>query len=207
MNCDAEGCRSAAVIRIFELHEDGSLVHPMLCEQHALTIIGGYYRKCTENKAPLTRKTSAHFTLACIATCDANDIAFVFLRGEDGTYFPLEMGKLEAWMLGVLLSRRAKTNRPSTHEAMAALIDGLGGGLHEVIIDQIAELDYRAKLQIARSIDVVTVGVRASDGIALAMATGVPLRVDLELISMNTARAARSPVLEAFKRAGRASDR
>lgn len=157
-------------------------------------------RKCADNKKPLTTTTSARFGVACIATCTGNDLAFVFLRAEDGAHFVLEMDKVEAWMVGVLLSRHLKTGRQFTHQAMAAIIEELGGAMHQIVIERDDQINYRAMLQISKSDRRVPIRARASDGLALALAARVPLHVDVELISINTWRAARSPALDELSR-------
>ena len=191
------------MFRVFEVRPDGVLLHPLLCEQHALLLVGGYTRKCAESKRILAEIRPAPFTVACIATCTGSDLAFVFLREPDGTYFLFEMGRLEAWMLGVTLTRHATKNRPLVHQSIVQIAHALGGAVREVVIDQSDTLEYRAVVQIVRRIDSVAVTMRASDGIALALACGASLHVAAHLIAKSTWRAQRSTVLEELKRAER----
>jgi RNA polymerase sigma factor (sigma-70 family) len=70
--------------------------------------------------------------------------------------------------------------RPSTHDLAVAMLQASGGAVREVRINRLAEETFYADVVLA---DGTAVDARPSDGIALALATGVPILVDESVLA------------------------
>jgi bifunctional DNase/RNase len=205
MKCETPGCTAgAAGIRVFEPRKNSPVYHPLLCDAHALVTLGRYTSRAANTWLPAGANPPP-LIVGCVATCETSDVALVYLQGEHDFFLQLTMGKLEGRMLGNLLVRDARKNRVSTHQAMAAIIDGFGAVLRAVKIDEAGREDFQARLEIARSDQSYSVVMRASDGIALALATGVPLHAEPAIVSKSAALAANSPILKEMARTGPSS--
>jgi bifunctional DNase/RNase len=118
--------------------------------------------------------------LARIVIVDAAEEkgSMIILREVDGERaFPILIGVSEAYAI----DRRTKgiaVPRPMTHDLMMHLIEHLDGNLQEVIINELKDSTFYAKLMIRRSGDLIEVDSRPSDAIALTAGTDTPLYVD-----------------------------
>lgn len=101
----------------------------------------------------------------------------ILLREEDGDRsFHIVIGLFEASSI----ERRVKgipTPRPLTHDLVASVIEHLGGELEDIIINELRDHTYYAKLRIRQDGELVEVDCRPSDAIALAVAAKVPIYV------------------------------
>jgi bifunctional DNase/RNase len=91
--------------------------------------------------------------------------------------FPIVIGIYEA----AAIERRLKNvpiKRPQTHELLAGVIESLGGRLERIVIHDLQEHTFFAKLVIDQEGDLVEVDSRPSDAIALGIANEVPIYVE-----------------------------
>ena len=91
--------------------------------------------------------------------------------------FPIVIGIYEA----AAIERRLKNvpvKRPQTHELLASVITSLGGELEKILIHDLQDHTFFAKLIIDQEGDLVEVDSRPSDAIALGIAQGVPIYVE-----------------------------
>lgn len=94
---------------------------------------------------------------------------------------PIIIGAFEAQSIALEIEG-IKPPRPLTHDLMKDLIDNLGGTLVEVMIDELKENTFYAKIIIEISSLTNTVDARPSDAIALAIRTNAPLFVSEEVM-------------------------
>ncbi len=94
---------------------------------------------------------------------------------------PIIIGAFEAQSIALEIEG-IKPPRPLTHDLMKDLIDNLGGTLVEVLIDELKENTFYAKIVIEISSLTNTVDARPSDAIALAIRTNAPLFVSEEVM-------------------------
>lgn len=95
--------------------------------------------------------------------------------GGDRT-FPIVIGLPEAFAI----ERRLKgieIPRPQTHDLLASVIDHLDGRLREIVINDLSEGTFFAKLVIDQNGQTIEVDARPSDAIALGVAEDVPIYV------------------------------
>ena len=118
--------------------------------------------------------------LAKIIISEISDNQVVFLKEVNGDReFPILIGIFEA----TSIDRRVKgiaRPRPLTHDLMAGIIQAMGGELKSVLIHELHDATFFAKLQIAQGDNVLNVDARPSDAIAMAVAVNPPLPIFVE---------------------------
>jgi bifunctional DNase/RNase len=90
--------------------------------------------------------------------------------------FPIVVGLPEAFAI----ERRLKgieIPRPQTHDLLASTIKHLGGELKRILIDDLTEGTFYAKLIVEQDGREIIIDSRPSDAIALGVAEDVPIHV------------------------------
>jgi bifunctional DNase/RNase len=113
---------------------------------------------------------------------ETQDQHFVILKEVEGERsFPIVIGLFEV----ASIERRVKgivSQRPLTHDLLAAVIEGLDGELSDILINELREGTYYAKLRIRKDGSLVEIDSRPSDALALAVQARVPIYVNEEVI-------------------------
>jgi len=116
--------------------------------------------------------------LARIVISETSQEQIIVLRERDGSrQFPIVIGLTEAYAI----DRRVKsitTARPLTHELLANVIHEMEGELDKIVIHDLREHTFYAKLVIRRDGRLFEVDARPSDAIALGVAGDTPIYVD-----------------------------
>jgi len=116
--------------------------------------------------------------LARIVISDTSEQQIIVLRERDGPrQFPIVIGLTEA----MAIDRRVKnipTPRPLTHDLLASVIGDLEGDLEKIVVHDLRDHTFYAKLVIRRDGKLVEVDSRPSDAIALGVASDTPLYVE-----------------------------
>lgn len=89
---------------------------------------------------------------------------------------PIIIGSFEAQSIALELEG-TKPPRPLTHDLLKTVIETLGGNVVEVIIDELRENTFHAKIKLEISSMINEIDSRPSDAIALAVRTEAPLYV------------------------------
>ncbi len=89
---------------------------------------------------------------------------------------PIIIGSFEAQSIALEMEG-IKPPRPLTHDLLKNVIDILGGSVSEIIIDELRENTFYAKVKIEVATLSNEIDSRPSDAIALAVRTGAPLYV------------------------------
>src|SRR5262245_37645629 len=74
--------------------------------------------------------------------------------------------------------RGLQSPRPLTHDLIASVIDQLGGEVQDVVISDLEEHTYFAKLRVRRDGELTEIDCRPSDAIAVAVTAKVPIYVN-----------------------------
>lgn len=115
--------------------------------------------------------------LAQIRISETHDSQVVVLREVSGPrLLHIVIGLTEA----LAIDRRVKNvqlQRPMTHDLMANVIEAMNGELEKIVINDLQDHTFFAKLVIRCNGSVVEVDSRPSDAIALAAGSDVPLYV------------------------------
>lgn len=115
------------------------------------------------------------------------DMQIIELTEVDGDRtFPIVIGLPEA----VAIERRLKgieIPRPQTHDLLASVVEHLGGRLREIIINDLVDGTFYAKLIIEQDGQEIEVDSRPSDAIALGVAEDVPIYVAEDVLAQTEA--------------------
>jgi bifunctional DNase/RNase len=102
----------------------------------------------------------------------------VMLKEKTGQrYLPIWIGHFEADAIAIPM-QNVPVTRPLTHDLLGSVISSLGGKVTQVIINELAEETFFAKLVVDANGRHVEVDSRPSDAIALAIRTQVPIFVE-----------------------------
>ena len=120
---------------------------------------------------------------------EMTDMQIIELSEVDGERtFPIVIGLPEAFAI----ERRLKgieIPRPQTHDLLASVIRELGGKLNRIVINDLSEGTFFAKLIINHDGREVEVDSRPSDAIALGVAEDVPIYVAEHVLAQTQADA------------------
>jgi bifunctional DNase/RNase len=93
---------------------------------------------------------------------------------EQDRYLPIWIGAWEASAIAMRL-QGLTAERPLTHDLFAATLDQLDVKVNRVVISELADETYHARLYLQRDGHEVEVDARPSDALALAVRTEVPI--------------------------------
>lgn len=116
--------------------------------------------------------------LAQIRISELHEQQVIVLRERSGSrILQIVIGMPEA----LAINRRIKGEmppRPGTHDLLANTIEEMGGELEKVVINDLKEHTFYAKLVIRRGGELLEVDSRPSDAIAVAVGAETPLYVE-----------------------------
>ena len=120
---------------------------------------------------------SVQIELKRIIITETSDQQVIYLKEVTGERaFPIVIGTSEAHAI----DRRLKgepTPRPYTHELLASVIEKMDGQLERIIINDLQDHTFFARLIIRHHGKTVEIDCRPSDAIALGVASNVPIFV------------------------------
>lgn len=124
-------------------------------------------------------------SLARIVIVDSEDekMSMIVLREADGDRaFPILIGVHEAYAI----DRRTKgiaVQRPLTHDLIERVIDEVDCQLEQIVISELRDSTFYAKLILRRNGELLEVDSRPSDAIAVGAGTAVPIFVDESVLN------------------------
>jgi uncharacterized protein len=106
----------------------------------------------------------------------------VILKDMDGShYLPILIGPFEATAIALALEG-APVPRPLSHDLMRSILETLDANLEQVVIHDIRDSTFFAKLVVRADGDVQEIDARPSDGIALALRMQAPIYVSDKIV-------------------------
>jgi bifunctional DNase/RNase len=121
--------------------------------------------------------------LAQIRISETHDHQVIVLRERNGSrLLHIMIGLTEA----LAIDRRVKgvqLQRPMTHDLLANVIEALAGQLEKIVVNDLQDHTFYAKLVIRHQGELVEVDSRPSDAIALGVAHDVPIYVEDHVLS------------------------
>ena len=112
----------------------------------------------------------------------ANYKRVVMLKEKSSSrYLPIWIGHFEADAIAIPM-QKVPVSRPLTHDLLRSAISTLGARLEHVIINDLADETFYAKLILDQNGKTVEVDARPSDAIALAIRAEVPIYVEDKVI-------------------------
>ena len=107
--------------------------------------------------------------LSRIIISEIHEQQVIYLREVGGPrQFPIMIGIFEA----TSIDRRVKqfqAPRPLTHDLIVQIVEQMGGELDSVVISELREHTYFAKLRIKKDGEIIEIDSRPSDAIAVAV--------------------------------------
>ena len=117
-----------------------------------------------------------------IIISEVEDHQVIILKELDGDRsFPIVIGLFEA----TSIDRRVKgmqAPRPLTHDLITAVVEQMGGEIQDIVISDLKEHTYFAKLRVRKDGELIEVDCRPSDAIALAVTARVPIYVSEDVL-------------------------
>lgn len=106
----------------------------------------------------------------------------VVLRDPDEQRFlPIWIGHFEATAI-LMETQGIKPPRPLTHDLLKSVIENFNGAIERVVIDNLKDGTFYAKIHIKNGQGSSPVDARPSDAIALAVRTGTPIFVEEKVL-------------------------
>ena len=119
-----------------------------------------------------------HMELSRIIISETNDEQVIVLKEVEGERaFPIVIGIWEAVAIDRNIKGK-KTPRPMTHDLLENIITGLDAKLDRIIVTELRDRTFFAKLMVRISGKTVEVDSRPSDAIALAVQMRAPIYVE-----------------------------
>ena len=112
-----------------------------------------------------------------IIISEVDEHQVIVLREVDGERsFPIVIGLFEA----TSIDRRVKgiiAPRPLTHDLITAVVEQMGGEVQDIVISDLKEHTYFAKLRVRHDGELIEIDARPSDAIAVAVTCDPPLPI------------------------------
>ena len=131
-----------------------------------------------------TRSVVIELTIESIRVSLRNYQRVVILKEKDADrYLPIWIGPAEADAIAVRL-QEVTVARPLTHDLLTNMIEQLGGAVRSVVVNDLANDTFFARIHVERDGSIIEVDSRPSDAIAVAVRTGVPIYVDERVLDI-----------------------
>ncbi len=101
---------------------------------------------------------------------------FVLLQDNAGRKLPIWIGENEAGAI-VMAIQGKQFDRPLTHDLLKIVVDRLGGEVVRIVIDDLWQDVYYAKVTIDQGAESIEIDCRPSDALAIAMRSRAPVYV------------------------------
>jgi bifunctional DNase/RNase len=115
--------------------------------------------------------------LSRIIISEVNDQQVIYLKEVEGDRsFPILIGIFEA----TTIDRRVKHHsspRPLTHDLIVSMAENLGATFEDVVISELKDHTYFARLRLRHQGEIVEIDARPSDAIAIAVTCDPPLPI------------------------------
>lgn len=100
---------------------------------------------------------------------------------ESQRYLPILIGPFEATAIALALEG-TPVPRPLSHDLMKSLVEVLGGKVLRIVIADIQDNTFYAKIVLEHNSNTLEIDARPSDSIALALRTNAPIYVSEKII-------------------------
>lgn len=103
-------------------------------------------------------------------------VPIVLLQDDSNRLMPIYIGISEAISINSALNHDIPP-RPMTHDLFVSLLKRLGGNIDDILIDELNQGVYYARLSVSMDGDHFELDARPSDCIALALRCGAPIHI------------------------------
>ena len=113
---------------------------------------------------------SVQMQLARIIISEISDNQVIYLQEIGGVrQFPILIGIFEATSIDRRVKEDYNPPRPLTHDLIVSIAEQLGAEFDSVVINELREHTYFAKLRLKKDGEIVEIDARPSDAIAIAV--------------------------------------
>ena len=126
-----------------------------------------------------------HMELSRIIISDINEQQVIYLKEVEGDrQFPILIGLFEATSIHRRV-QQFQSPRPLTHDLLVNTVESLGAQLQDVVISELKEHTYFAKLRVRQDGELIEIDSRPSDAIAVAVTCDpqLPIYVSEEVLN------------------------
>ena len=124
--------------------------------------------------------------LSRIIINETSEQQVIVLKERDGPRsFPIVIGIVEIFAIDRRL-KGIKPPRPMTHDLLESVINNLGAEIQKIVIDDLNNHTFYAKIHLSLNGKVVEVDSRPSDAIALGVALKAPIFVAEEVFDQTS---------------------
>ena len=123
--------------------------------------------------------------LSRIILSEINEQQFIFLKEADGERtFPIVIGLYEAASIESRVKGKV-AQRPLTHDLVVNAVENLGGEFQDVVITELKDHTYYARLRVRHDGELVEIDARPSDAIAVAVTCNpaLPIYVNEDVLN------------------------
>jgi uncharacterized protein len=106
-----------------------------------------------------------------------NEFVVLLRGGQDQRALPITIGQFEAQAIAIKLNNM-EVARPLTHDLLKNSLDALGCSLLRVVISDLRDDTFYARLMLRHASGTLELDARPSDAIALALRYGAPVLVE-----------------------------
>jgi len=122
-------------------------------------------------------KMETEAELSRIIINEMSDQQVIILKERHGhRSFPIVIGIVEIFAIDRRL-KGIKPPRPMTHDLLASVIDNLGAKIEKVVINDLRNHTFYARIHLSLDGRIVEIDSRPSDAIALGAASSAPIYV------------------------------
>jgi bifunctional DNase/RNase len=115
------------------------------------------------------------------ASEDAEPAPIVLLENKEEKVLPIYIGASEAFSIQTAIEE-VPYPRPLTHDLLITLVEGLNSKIEKVVIDDLDDGVFFARIIISRNGDEIEFDARPSDSLALAVRTKSPIYVSKDVM-------------------------
>ena len=115
--------------------------------------------------------------LSRIIINETSDQQIIVIKERHGERsFPIVIGIVEIFAIDRRL-KGIKPPRPMTHDLLDGIIEGLGAKIEKIVINDLRNHTFYAKIHLSMNGKIVEIDSRPSDAIALGVASSAPIFV------------------------------
>ena len=108
---------------------------------------------------------------------ESSEQQLIVLKEKDGErQVPIVIGIVEIFAIDRRL-KGIRAPRPMTHDLVGDMIEGLGGSIEKVVVDDLKDHTFYAKIHVRLGDTVTPIDSRPSDAIAVGVGTKAPFFV------------------------------
>jgi uncharacterized protein len=130
-------------------------------------------------------KPTIEVVVKALVLDERTNVPVVLLKEMDGDrILPIWIGPAEASAIAIVIEN-VETQRPLTHDLLLSVLEGLESRVQKVVITELKESTFYARIFIVSEDHLLTVDARPSDSVALALRAQAPIYVARSILDQH----------------------